>query len=69
MKIVSFASLSKPKKHKKARIYCVGKVFKPTMLVMSFLLAILLANLFVSNFFAYISLTFKNFVESFVNLF
>lgn len=69
MKVVSFASLSKPKKQKRVKIYCVGKVFKPTILVMSFLFAMLVLNLVVNNFFAYVALTFKNFVESFVRFF
>lgn len=69
MKVVSYNSLSKNKKQKKIKIYCIGKVFKPLVFVMSAMILLLITNLLVNNFFTNIEASLQNFVESFVNIF
>ena len=69
MKVVSFNYLNKPKKPKKVRIYCVGKVFKPIMLTMGFALVMLVVNLLVQNFFINVEASVQNFIENFINIF
>ena len=69
MKIVSFTYFFKQKKPKKARIYCFGKVFKPTFFVMLFAISLLVGNLIINNFFYNLTASLQNFVESFVKFF
>lgn len=69
MKVISFTYFSKPKKQKKAKIYCIGNVFQPTFFVLLASIIMLVANLLVGNFFSNITASLQNFVESFVKLF
>lgn len=68
MKVVSFKYLNRQKKEKKTHIYCVGKVFKPLVLTMGAFILLFATNLLVNNFFAYMSASVKNFIESFVKV-
>ena len=69
MKVISFTYFSKPKREKKAKIFCIGKIFKPTFFVMFGILLMLVVNLFVKNFFSNITASLQNFVESFIHVF
>lgn len=69
MKVVSFTYLSRQKKQKKAKIFCIGKVFKPTFFAMFTIFCFLVANLIINNFFSNITASLQNFVESFVKFF
>ena len=69
MKVVSFTYFSRLKKEKKAKIFCFGKVFKPAFFVMFGLFLLLVTNLVVNNFFANISASLQNFINSFVTFF
>lgn len=69
MKVVGFKALSKSKKQKRVKIFCIGKVFKPMVIFMGVALFMLVLNLITGTFFSNIHASMQNFVDSFVNMF
>lgn len=63
MKVVGFKALKKHKKSKKINIFCIGGVFKNSMIIGSFLLAFLLVSLLNKNFSANLKQCIQNFVS------
>lgn len=68
MKKVEFKALKKKRKSKKCLVLCFGGVFKKCMIVFSILLAVLVCNLITKTFFKDITVSVKQYVESFVSL-
>lgn len=68
MKVVGFKALKTSGKRNRAKIYCVGHVFRPLFIGMAVALFMLLLNLITGTFFANIHASMQNFVDSFVNI-
>lgn len=68
MKVVSFKYLSKKRKQKKFFIYCTKSIFKPLVYGMGAFILLFVTNLFVNNFFANITTSLQNFVNSFLTI-
>lgn len=69
MEIAYFLHKNRKKTCKKAKIFCIGKVFMPTFFVLSILISMFIANLVISNFLSNITASLENFVQSFVSFF
>ncbi len=69
MKIIPFKNLCKQKKQKNFLIFCIGNIFKPTVITLGILICMLVVNLIVGNFFSNIKTSIEHFVNSFVNFF
>ena len=64
MKVVSFKYLSKKRKQKKHFIYCTKSIFKPLVYGMGAFILLFVTNLLVNNFFANVTASLENFVNS-----
>ncbi len=68
MKVVGFKALKSVRKKSRAKIYCVGHVFKPLVIGMAVAIIMLVMNLITGTFFANIHASMQNFVDSFVSV-
>ena len=63
MKIVGFSALGKKSKKKRAKIFCVTKVFKNGMIILSALIFLMIFGMINSSF----TSIFKDCIDSFVS--